>query len=157
MSADSREIHFRATTDSLLKQLKTLQNQAIQAQKPSPPMDERDMIGTWRLKYTNISQALARSEEQVNARENKLRQGEEKVRALAVQLDVAQAEHSAAVQALNEANERACAQAGAISELQQKVRAFRMNNQVTTIGCCEIGCQVSFASTDSPLCSYIAF
>lgn len=157
MSADSRESHLRATTDSLLKQLKTLQSQAIQAQKPSPPMDERDMIGTWRLKYTNISQALARSEEQVNARENELRQGEEKVRALAVQLDVAQAEHNAAVQALNEANEKACAQAGAISELQQKVRAFRMNNLVTTIGCCEIRCQVSLASTDSLLCSYIAF
>jgi chromosome segregation ATPase len=124
-SADARESHLRATTDSLLNQLKTLQSQAVQAQKPSRPLDERDMIGTWRLKYTNISQALARSEELVNARETEIRQGEENVRTLTVQLDAARAEQHAAVQALDEANDRVCAHASEICELQQKVRAFR--------------------------------
>lgn len=127
-SADARESHLRATTDSLLNQLQTLQSQAAQAQKPSRPLDERDMIGTWRLKYTNISQALARSEELVNARETEICQGEENVRTLTVQLDAAQAEQKAAVQALDEANDRVSAHAGEICELRQKVRAFRTNN-----------------------------
>jgi len=131
-SADARESHLRATTDRLLDQLKTLRSQVIHAQKPSPPRDERDMIGTWQLKYTNISQALAKSEERLNARENDIRQGEENVRTLTVKLDAAQAEQNAAVQALKEANERAYAQASEIGELRQKVRAFRMNNLGTT-------------------------
>ena len=91
--ADARESHLRATTDSLLDQLKTLRNQAIHAQKPSPPLDERDMIGTWQLKYTNISLALAKSEERLSAREDDIRQVEENVRMLTVKLDAAQAEH----------------------------------------------------------------
>jgi chromosome segregation ATPase len=127
-SADARESHLRATTDSLLDQLKTLRNQAIHAQKPSPPLDERDMIGTWQLKYTNISLALAKSEERLSAREDDIRQVEENVRTLTVKLDAAQAEQNAAVQTLKEANERAYAQASEIGELQQKVSAFRMDH-----------------------------
>jgi chromosome segregation ATPase len=124
-SADARENHLRSATDSLLNQLKTLQSQAIPVHKPSPQMDERDMIGTWRLKYTNISQQLTSSEERVSIREKEIRQSEEKVRKLTEKLEEAQAERNAAVQALNEAKVRDCAREGEIGKLQQKVRGFQ--------------------------------
>jgi chromosome segregation ATPase len=120
-TADTREIHLRNTTDGLLNQLKALQNQRTAVHKPSSLVDERDMLGTWLVKYTNISQQLTNSEERVSEREKEIREGEEKVRKLTVQLKDAQVKRNVAVQALNEAEDRGSTQEGELGELQQTV------------------------------------
>jgi septal ring factor EnvC (AmiA/AmiB activator) len=121
-SADARESHLRNTTDSLLKHLKTLQTQQTAVHKPAPHVDERDMLGTWQMKYTNISKELTKSEERVSLSEKKIQQGEEEVRKLSEQLERAQTERDAAAQAASEAKDRLSVQESETGELHQKVR-----------------------------------
>lgn len=120
-SADTRESHLRDITDSLLNELKTLRNQPLADHKHRPQVDERDMISTWQLKYTTISQKLTDSEECLNRREKEVRQGEEDVKKLSGQLERVQAERDIAVQALSEAKDRRSADQSEIGRLQQTV------------------------------------
>lgn len=118
-SADTRESHLRNITDSLLNELKTLRDQPLAAHKPRPQVDERDMISTWQMKYTTISQKLTDSEERRNRMEKEIRQGEEDVRKLRGQLERVRAERDIAVQALSEAEDGQSANQSEISKLQQ--------------------------------------
>ena len=119
MSADTRESHLRNITDSLLNELKALRNQSLAVHKSRPQADERDMISTWQMKYTAISQKLADSEERLNRREKEIKQGEEDVKKLSGQLERVRAERDSAVQALSEAEDRGSANQSEIGKLQQ--------------------------------------
>lgn len=118
-STDTRESHLRNITDSLLNELKTLRNQPLAVHKPRPQVDERDMISTWQMKYTTISQKLTDSEERRNRREKEIRQGKEDVKKLSGQLERVRAERDIAVQALSEAEDRQSTSQSEISKLQQ--------------------------------------
>jgi chromosome segregation ATPase len=120
-SADTRESHLRNITDSLLNELKTLRSQPLADHKHRPQVDERDMISTWQMKYTTISQRLTDSEARLNRREKEIRQGEEDVEKLSGQLERVQAERDIAVQALSEAEDRRSADQSEIGKLQQTV------------------------------------
>lgn len=120
-SADTRESHLRKITDSLLNELKTLRNQPLADHKHRPQVDERDMISTWQMKYTTISQKLTDSEERLNRREKEIRQGEEDVEKLSGQLERVRAERDIAVQALSGAEDRRSADQSEIGKLQQTV------------------------------------
>jgi DNA repair exonuclease SbcCD ATPase subunit len=121
MSADTRESHLRNITDSLLNELKTLRNQPLAVHKHRPQVDERDMVSTWQMKYTTISQKLTDSEERLNRREKEIRQGEEDVKKLSGQLEGVRAEWDIAVHALGEAEDRRSADRSEIGKLQQTV------------------------------------
>jgi chromosome segregation ATPase len=121
-SARARESHLRNTTDSLLNQLKTLRDQQNAVYKPAPHVDERHMLGTWKMKYTNISQELTKSKEQVTVKEKEIQQSEEEVRKLSEQLERAQTERDAAIHSVSDAKDRHSAQESEIGELHQKVR-----------------------------------
>jgi chromosome segregation ATPase len=120
-SADTRESHLRNITDSLLNELKTLRNQPLAVHKHRPQVDERDMVSTWQMKYTTISQKLTDSEERLNRREREIRQSEEDVKKLSGHLEGVRAERDIAVQALSEAEDRQSADQSAIGKLQQTV------------------------------------
>jgi chromosome segregation ATPase len=121
MSADTRESHLRNITDSLLNELKTLRNQPLAVHKHRPQVDERDMVSTWQMKYTTISQKLTDSEERLNRREKEIRQGEEDVKKLSGQLEGVRAERDIVVHALSEAEDRRSADRSEIGKLQQTV------------------------------------
>jgi chromosome segregation ATPase len=123
-SADTRESHLRNITDSLLNELKTLRSQPLADHKHRPQVDERDMISTWQMKYTTISQRLTDSEARLNRREKEIRQGKEDVEKLSGQLERVQAERDIAVQALSEAEGRRSADQSEIGKLQQMVRGI---------------------------------
>lgn len=122
--ANASESQLQKITDGIMDELKALRHQSIAFHKPSPRVDERDMIGTWQMKYTNISRQLTGSEDRVGLREKELRHSEEQAKKLSEQVKAAHAERDIAVQALKEAKDRHSAQEGEIAELQQKVRQF---------------------------------
>jgi chromosome segregation ATPase len=120
-SADIRESQLRNIMDGLLNELKMLRNQSLAVHKPRPQVDERDMISTWQMKYTTISQKLTNSEEHLKRREEEIRQGEEDVKKLSEQLERARVERDVVVQALSEAEDRRSADWSEIGKLQRTV------------------------------------
>jgi hypothetical protein len=118
-SADARESHLRSMAEGLLNELKTLRSQPPAVHQPRRQVDERDMISTWQMKYTTISQRLTDSEERLNRREKEIRQGEEDVKRLTGQLERARAERDIAVRALSEAKDRQH-----VSEKQQAIESL---------------------------------
>ena len=126
-TADVREEHLRNTTDNLLDELKALRVTWTAAHKSRPPVDERDMLGTWSAKYTSMNRELADKDERASIREQEIRRGEEDIKRLKESLQETQTERDSACEALKDIKDCQSAELGEISDLQQEVRGNRTN------------------------------
>ena len=121
-SADVREEHLRNTTDNLLDELKALRVGLTAVHKPRPPVDERDMLGTWSAKYISMNRELADKDERAGVREQEIRRGEEDIKKLKERLQEVQIERDNVCQALKDVKDSQPAELGEIGDLKQEVR-----------------------------------
>ncbi len=120
-AAEARETHLRKTADSLMGEMNELRNKSMIMQKIPPPIDERQMISTWQLKYNAAHELLTVAEDRVSLRENEVRKREETIETLKGQLQEIEAERDAAIQSLKETEESQSTNEHTSGVLEQKV------------------------------------